>query len=257
MRDDVSASGSMLLRRLTIPVAIAVGATVVVAWYVTWASSDVTMMLLVPATVGSTDLALFFSLIVVMMVAMMLPSALPMILAYHGMTRLEAGRPTKRADALATVAFTIPYFAVWGAFGVGTLLALLALGILGPWSGLAVVLPGGVLIAAGLWQVTRAKEVCLAHCTSPAGFVLHHWRSGRLGAIVMGFRHSLYCIGCCWLFMIVLFVSGSMSLLWMGALSVVIFVEKLGVRTVLISRAIGVLLVVLGGLVATAGILSA
>src|SRR3989442_654187 len=79
------------------------------------------------------------------------------------------------------------------------------------------------LVAAGLWQVTRTKEVCLTHCTSPMSFVLHHWRSGRSGAVRMGFRHSMYCIGCCWLFMLVLFVSGSMSLLWMGGLSVLIF----------------------------------
>jgi len=79
-------------------------------------------------------------------------------------------------------------------------------------------------------------------------FVLHHWRSGRIGAIRMGFRHSLYCIGCCWLFMLVLFISGSMSLLWMGGLSVVIFAERLGVRTILFSRVIGVLLVALGAL---------
>jgi len=72
----------------------------------------------------------------------------------------------------------------------------------------------------------------------------------------MGFRHSLYCIGCCWLFMLVLFVSGSMSLLWMGGLSVVIFAEKLGVRTGLFSRAIGVLLVALGALAGVGAFLS-
>jgi len=112
------------------------------------------------------------------------------------------------------------------------------------------------LVAAGLWQVTRTKEVCLTHCTSPMSFVLHHWRSGRAGAIRMGVRHSSYCIGCCWLFMLVLFVSGSMSLLWMGGLSVVIFAEKLGVRTTLFSRAIGVLLVALGALAGVGAFLS-
>jgi predicted metal-binding membrane protein len=82
------------------------------------------------------------------------------------------------------------------------------------------------------------------------GFVMQHWRNGRIGAMRMGFRHSLYCIGCCWLFMLVLFISGSMSLLWMGGLSVAIFVEKLGVRTLLFSRAIGIILVGLGVFVA-------
>ncbi len=236
-----------LLRRLTIPVAVAVTAIVAVAWYVTWASADLMMQLLAPATTGATDLALFFALMVVMMIAMMLPSALPMVLAYHGLTRLEGGRPTKPADAVATLAFVLPYFLVWGSFGVAALLGLMALGLMGPMlMGPALLIPGVTLLAAGGWQVTRTKEVCLRHCTSPMGFVLHHWRSGRIGAMRMGFRHSLYCIGCCWLFMLVLFVAGSMSLLWMGGLSLAIFGEKLGVRTLLFSRAIGVLLVILG-----------
>src|SRR5437870_1271710 len=134
------------------------------------------------------------------------------------------------------------------AFGVGALLALMASGLLGAVTGPFVFASAVTLVTAGVWQVTRTKEVCLTHCTSPMSFVLHHWRSGRIGAIRMGFRHSLYCIGCCWLFMLVLFISGSMSLLWMGGLSVVIFAEKLGVRTTLFSRVIGVLLVALGAL---------
>jgi len=83
-----------------------------------------------------------------------------------------------------------------------------------------------------------------------AGFALNHWRGGRLGAWRMGVRHAAYCIGCCWLFMLVLFVSGAMSLLWMGAISVAIFVEKLGWRPSLVSRGIGVVLVAVGVLFA-------
>ncbi len=245
-----------LLRRLTIPVAGAVAAVVAAAWYVTWASSDLMMQLIAPSTIGTADLALFFALIVVMMVAMMLPSALPMVLAYHGFTRLEAGRPTRPGDTIGTIAFVVPYFLVWGGFGAVALFGLFALDLLGPWRGLAVFVPAATLVAAGLWQVTRAKEVCLNHCTSPMTFVLHHWRSGRLGAMWMGFRHSLYCIGCCWLFMVVLFVAGSMSLAWMGGLSIAIFAEKLGVRQLLFSRAIGVLLVALGSLVAAGVVLA-
>src|SRR6266571_5119433 len=146
------------------------------------------------------------------------------------------------------VLFFAPYFLVWGAFGVAALLALSALGLMGPMTGPLVFASAVTLVGAGLWQVTRTKEVCLTHCTSPMSFVLHHWRSGRSGAVRMGFRHSLYCIGCCWLFMLVLFVSGSMSLLWMGGLSVVIFAEKLGVRQDRFARAFGVVLVALGGL---------
>src|SRR5438132_302971 len=188
---------------------------------------------------------------VAMMVAMMLPSALPMALAYHGISRLEDGRPTKPADLVGTVAFLIPYFGVWGFFGVVAIWGLLAFGLIGSMlMGPALLLSAATLVAAGLWQMTRSKEACLSHCVSPTGFMLHHWRNGRLGAMRMGFRHSMYCVGCCWLFMLVLFVSGSMSLLWMGGISVAIFGEKLGVRTVLFSRAIGVILVSLGAVVA-------
>jgi len=179
-----------------------------------------------------------------------------MIVAYRGMTRLEAGRPTKPADDAATALFIAPYFLVWGAFGVAALLALSALGLTGAMTGPLAFASAVTLVAAGLWQVTRTKEVCLTHCTSPMSFVLHHWRSGRSGAVRMGFRHSMYCIGCCWLFMLVLFVSGSMSLLWMGGLSVVIFAEKLGVRTIMFSRVIGVLLVALGALAGFGAFLS-
>ncbi len=250
MVETVPAEPRWLLRHLTIPVAAAVALAVGAAWYAAWTSADVLMALMAPSLLRSTDLVLFFALLVVMMVAMMLPSALPMILAYRGMTRLEAGRPTKPADDAATALFIAPYFLVWGAFGVAALLALSGLGLIGAMTAPLAFASSVTLVAAGLWQVTRTKEVCLTHCTSPMSFVLHHWRSGRSGAVRMGFRHSLYCIGCCWLFMLVLFVSGSMSLLWMGGLSVVIFAEKLGVRPLLLPRVIGGLLVALGALAA-------
>ena len=105
MVETVPAEPAGLLRHLTIPVAAAVALAVGAAWYATWTSADVLMALTSPSLLGATDLVLFFALLVVMMVAMMLPSALPMILAYRGMTRLEAGRPTKRADDTATALF--------------------------------------------------------------------------------------------------------------------------------------------------------
>ncbi len=256
MGELVPAEPTALLRRITIPVAAAVVLVVAGAWYATWTSADFLMTLMAPSTITSTDLALFFALLLVMMVAMMLPSAMPMILAYRGLTRLEAGRIVKPADALGTFAFVAAYFLVWGAFGVAALFALMALGILGPWTGVAVLIPAATLVAAGVWQVTRTKAVCLKHCTSPMGFVMHHWRSGRVGAWRMGLRHSMYCVGCCWLFMIVLFVAGSMSLVWMGGLSIAILAEKLGVRTAFFSRMIGGVLLGLGALVALGALLA-
>jgi len=249
MEEATRVGPTALLRRMTISIAVAVALVVAAAWYVTWTSTDFLMALMAPSTIASTDLVLFFALLVVMMVAMMLPSAMPMILAFRGMTRLEGGRPTKPADNAATTLFVIPYFLVWGAFGVAALLAVIALDFMGSMTNGVVFASAATLVAAGLWQVTRTKEVCLTHCTSPMGFVMRHWRSGRFGALRMGLRHSLYCVGCCWLFMLVLFVAGSMSLVWMGGLSIVIFAEKVGARPFLLSRAIGLGLVVLGGLV--------
>src|SRR3989454_5270877 len=131
MVETAPAEPAGLVRHLTIPVAAAVALAVGAAWYATWTSADVLMALMAPSLLRSTDLVLFFALLIVMMVAMMLPSALPMILAFRGMTRLEAGRPTKPADDAATALFIAPYFLVWGAFGAAALLALSAFGLLG------------------------------------------------------------------------------------------------------------------------------
>jgi len=240
MAAGASEQGSNWLRQLTLPVAAAVALVVAAAWYVTWSTSDLSMSLLMMPVglTGPGNLVLFFALLVVMMVAMMLPSALPMILTFHALTRAEGGVSTRPADRMATALFVAPYFLVWGGF---SLLALL---------GIAALLPAAVLLAAGVWQITRTKAVCLRHCQAPVGFVMHHWQSGRPGAFRMGLRHAAYCIGCCWLFMLVLFLAGATSLVWMGALSLVILAEKIGPRTALVPRAIGVVLVVVGVILA-------
>lgn len=251
MSEHAHAEEPNLLRRLTLPVAIAVAVVVAAAWYVTWSTSDLSMALMMTPVglAGTADFALFFAILVVMMIAMMLPAALPMVLTFHGLSKLQTGRDTKSADWLATALFIVPYFLVWGGFGLLALLGIAALGVIGPMSPMAgplVFLPAAVLISAGAYQVTRTKAACLTHCQSPAGFTMLHWRSGRWGALRMGLHHAAYCVGCCWLFMLVLFVTGSMSLLWMGGLSIAIFAEKAGPRTALIPRAIGAILVVLG-----------
>lgn len=250
MRESSPAGPAALWRDITIPLAVAVALAVGAAWYATWTSADFLMALVAPSVLRATNFVIFFALLVVMMVAMMLPSALPMILAFRGMTRLEAGQPTKPADDVATALFVTPYFLVWGAWGVAALLGVIAFGLMGAMTGPLVFASAVTLVAAGIWQFTRTKEICLTHCTSPMSFVMHHWRSGRIGAMRMGFRHSIYCVGCCWLMMLVIFISGSMSLAWMGGISVAVFVEKLGIRPLLFARVIGVLLVALGALVA-------
>jgi len=252
-----SLSAPELLRRIAPPLALLVVVLVAAAWLVTWSTSQLTMSLLAMVAPAETSgLLLFFGLMLVMMVAMMLPAALPMIIAFRGITRLEAGRPTKPADDVATALFVAPYFLVWAGFGVLALAALMLLGLMGPLTGPWTFVPAATLIAAGAYQVTRTKEVCLTHCQSPMGFVTLHWRSGRLGSVRMGLRHAAYCLGCCWLFMIVLFVAGAMSLVWMGVLSVVIFAEKVSTRPLAVSRGIGVLLFVVGGILVARGLLA-
>ena len=251
MAGETSGTGRGLLSGIRSGFGFAVAIAVALAWLVTWATSDLAMGLLGSGGAirsGSVEAATFFVIMVVMMIAMMLPSALPMILAFHGISRLEAGRPSKPADLLGTAIFVGAYFLVWGAFAVVALYGLGALGLVGPLMGAIVLVPAIVLLAAGAYQVTRAKEVCLTHCQSPMMFVMSHWRSGRRGALRMGLHHAMYCLGCCWLFMLVLFVAGSMSLLWMGLVSVAIFAEKVGTRGVRLSRGIGALFIALGSI---------
>jgi predicted metal-binding membrane protein len=111
---------------------------------------------------------------------------------------------------------------------------------------------GAILLIAGAYQLTSLKAACLAHCQSPLGFLMAHWRDGSLGAFRMGARHGLYCLGCCWALMLVLFVVGVMNLAWIAALAAFVFVEKLGIAPRAVSRAAGVVLIVAGvALIAT------
>ena len=103
-----------------------------------------------------------------------------------------------------------------------------------------------LLIAAGVYQLTPAKRACLEHCQSPLGFLMSHWRDGPAGTYQMGIRHGIYCLGCCWALMAVLFAVGVMNLAWVGALTVFILLERIGRRGALVARVGGVLMVGLG-----------
>lgn len=184
---------------------------------------------------------------VVMMVAMMLPSALPMILLHATIARRNtaAGGPGP-----AVALFALGYLAVWSLFSVAAVALQYLLeraALLSPMmESTSIVLAGGTLIAAGVYQWTPVKSACLAHCQSPLDFVLAHWRSGRLGALRMGIRHGAYCVGCCWALMLLLFVGGVMNLAWIVGLAVYVLVEKLTPAGHWISRATGVVFVAWG-----------
>jgi len=183
----------------------------------------------------------------IMMIAMMVPSAAPTILLHHGLTRRQDGS----GHDLATWAFVGGYLAVWALFSVlatGMQWALQPLGLIAPGmmslrgSGLA----GAVLILAGLYQFTPLKHACLRQCQAPAVFLSRHWQPGERGAWAMGLRHGAFCLGCCWALMLLLFVGGVMNLYWIAGLALLVAAEKYLVRGRLISRILGVTLVLWG-----------
>lgn len=174
---------------------------------------------------GVPELAGTFVMWAVMMVAMMLPSATPAILMYARM------RHPRTARLRRVTLFVGGYLAAWTLFSAGATLlqwglheaALLsqAMAVDSRWA------LGGTLLAAGLYQLSPWKYACLRHCQSPLGFFFGHWRDGALGSLRMGIDHGLYCVGCCWLLMLLLFVVGIMNLLWVAGLAVYVLLEKL------------------------------
>jgi predicted metal-binding membrane protein len=200
-------------------------------------------------------LAVFITVWTVMMVAMMLPSAAPIILIF---AEAQAGRD--RHPAVPTWIFFGGYILVWGWAGVfvyalvhaGTdLLGRLDWLDRGIWAPIAF---GVTLIVAGLYEFTPLKRLCLRHCRAPSAFVAQHWQDGRGGALDMGMQYGLYCVGCGWALFVVLVVAGMMSITLMLLLALVIFAEKVlpnGPRT---SAAVGVGLIALGLLVASGAV---
>lgn len=174
------------------------------------------------------DFLLTWAMWATMMVGMMLPSALPMILFYQ----LVAGqRQSRRAAAGQVALFSSAYLLVWSGFSIAATALQWALdqaALLTPELASANVwLGGGILMLAGVYQWLPLKQACLGHCRSPLGFVMGHWRAGAVGALRMGLLHGLYCLGCCWAVMGLLFVVGVMNLLWVALLSVFVLLEKL------------------------------
>ncbi len=194
----------------------------------------------------TVDLALTFAMWTVMMVGMMAPAATPVLLLF---ARARAGR-TERGVSMAVLIFGLGYIAVWVGFSACAALAQGALhraALLSPaMSASSPPLAGAILIAAGVYQLTPFKGACLSHCRSPLGFLMTSWRDGFTGAFQMGSRHAGYCLGCCWALMCVLFAVGVMNLLWVAALTLVVFVEKAGPSGVLVARGAGAVMAILG-----------
>jgi predicted metal-binding membrane protein len=204
---------------------------------------DMMMTMFMPMTM--VDGLAFVASWGVMMTAMMLPSALPMIGLYGATQRGEAATaPT----GVPVAVFTLVYLAVWAASGVPVYLAhtlLMALSARVFAYGVA-----AILLAAGVFQLSPLKQVCLRVCRSPLGFLLGHWRAGLRGSLALGWSHAMYCLGCCWVLMVVLVAAGAMGLAWVLLITAVVAAEKLLPRGEWIARATGGAFLLLGVAVA-------
>jgi predicted metal-binding membrane protein len=173
------------------------------------------------------DFTATFLMWTVMMIAMMLPSALPFVFAFGFEHRSRRARGLPYVPASI---FLAGYFAIWTAFSAVAALVqeLLHRGaLLSPtMTATSSVFAGAVLVAAGVYQWTPYKDACLRHCRSPLTFLLSDWREGWLGAFRMGVDHGLFCLGCCWMLMLLPFAAGLMNLAWMAAITVFILIEK-------------------------------
>ncbi len=194
-------------------------------------------------------LLLLWAMWAVMMIAMMLPSAAPLILLYAGglRTRAEPGAG-RQLYAMAT-----GYVLVWAIFSVGATVlqrllssTLLLTPMMEPATPAAA---AAVLAIAGIYQLTPMKLACLRVCRSPLSYLMQHWRSGAAGAFRLGVDHGVYCLGCCWALMLVLFVVGAMNLAWVAALTVFILTEKFGRIGALVARVGGLAMIGAGAFV--------
>jgi predicted metal-binding membrane protein len=213
-------------------------------------AATVSMSMAMPAAHnwGMADFIAMFVMWAVMMVAMMLPSATPMIMLYEKINqkRESMGRTRKPAAS-----FIGGYLLVWVGFSVlATLMnwALHSGGLLSSMMGRLTPVVGGItLLAAGIYQWTTLKYACLSHCRSPVEFLMCHWNDGRWGSTRMGVHHGLYCLGCCWLLMVLLFVLGVMNLVWIALLTVFVLAEKVVPNGLLLGRIAGLLMIGWGG----------
>jgi len=258
-----------LLRRDRVIVGTALAILIVVAWlyllHLASGMSDMAMpdMPTMPAMAmpamhawGWVEIGALVIMWVVMMVAMMMPAAAPMIVMFATIRRRRTaeGRP-----AVPTVIFVLGYLVVWTIYsGVAALAqaGLHAVALLSPaMAATSPLLSGGLLVAAGVFQWTPLKRACLAACRSPLSFLMTSWREGRAGAFMMGLRHGLYCVGCCWALMALLFVAGVMNLLWVAAIAVAVLVEKVVPRGDVVGRLAGVVLTAAGVLLVARGVI--
>jgi predicted metal-binding membrane protein len=174
-----------------------------------------------------------------MMGAMMLPAATPAVLLY---AQVRRGRPAESEDLPAPWTFLAGYALIWLAFSIAA--AAVQLLIAGPAMRVhSAAMVSAVLVAVGAYQLSPLKRACLSHCRSPAQFFSRHWRPGPNGALRLGVLHGAYCVGCCWLLMVLLFAGGVMNLALVALLTAVVSAEKLLPNGPMVARVSGVALI--------------
>ena len=204
---------------------------------------DNLMMAAMEGGAGLGYLTLLFAMWWTMMMAMMLPSATPAILTFASLNR----KLGKGSGTVALGAFIAGYMVVWSLFCLGVVALQVFLGgmiqldmmmaLESAWVG------GALLVAAGFYQLSPLKWSCLSKCQSPLLFFAHRWRPGATGALRMGFSHGLYCLGCCWVLMVLLFYGGVMELRWIVGLAAFVAAEKLIPAGNRLSRFAGLILI--------------
>jgi predicted metal-binding membrane protein len=185
-----------------------------------------------------------------MMTAMMLPSAMPMLLFYDSIARKRGAQTTAVGS---TSLFGLGYLVVWLGFSVGAVLLQYAFdkaSLLSPMTEItSVALAGVIFVSAGAYQWTPLKQSCLRQCRSPLDFIMTQWRGGNRGAFQMGLRHGALCLGCCWMLMLLLFVGGVMNVAWIAGIALFVMVEKLAPAGHWIGKAASLVLIAWGGAV--------
>lgn len=247
-------AGSQTVLRGWRPGPVSATGTLLAAALATWAVT-IARMRGMDAGPGTDlgGLGWFLGIWLTMMAAMMLPSVAPMALLF---ARVSAERRRRGGAAVSLWIFLSGYLASWtlyglAAYGIFRLLRDAHLHALG-WHAQGPLIAGGAIVAAGIYQLSPLKRVCLRHCRSPLHYVLGGWRPGRLGALRMGVEHGGFCVGCCWGLMLILFALGVMSIVWMLLAAIVIFAEKVLPHGQRLASGFAVLFVAVGIWVAAA-----
>jgi predicted metal-binding membrane protein len=198
------------------------------AWaLLVWQGADADMGMAMASPTMGMRAPLFLAIWVVMMVAMMFPTAAPMILTFN---KVQVGKRQRGEAFVATWVFVAAYMLVWALSGVaayaGALVAEAIAAHAALTSATAARIGGAVLVVAGLYQLTPLKDLCLSKCRTPITFILTSWHDGTAGALRMGLVHGGYCLGCCWLLFVILFPLGIMNVAAMAAITFLVFAEK-------------------------------